>query len=149
MVDSCVRKLRGRLGRFAGGPGELPPLHCSTSAFTPYQFVSTRFTMLDQDITVPEPSTSSSSQIISIDPSHTTTAAEAFGSSGVVGVEANNNNNKRRNKTGKKNARPSWSCVECSRRKVRCSKVIPCEGCIKRGQAATCRLEEEDPESAM
>lgn len=26
---------------------------------------------------------------------------------------------KRRNKTGKRNARPSWSCVNCTRRKVR------------------------------
>ncbi|KAJ5088268.1 hypothetical protein N7456_011884 [Penicillium angulare] len=30
------------------------------------------------------------------------------------------------------------SCIPCSRRKVKCSKKIPCEQCIRRGDAAGC-----------
>lgn len=32
-------------------------------------------------------------------------------------------------------------CQECSARKIRCNKVIPCEPCIRRGQAARCTRE--------
>ncbi|CRG83094.1 Centromere DNA-binding protein complex CBF3 subunit B [Talaromyces islandicus] len=33
------------------------------------------------------------------------------------------------------------SCIPCSRRKVKCSKKIPCEQCIQRGDTATCMRE--------
>ncbi|KAF4465666.1 hypothetical protein FALBO_7492 [Fusarium albosuccineum] len=33
------------------------------------------------------------------------------------------------------------SCMDCTRRKTRCSKTIPCTSCIDRGQAQTCRRE--------
>lgn len=32
----------------------------------------------------------------------------------------------------------SRSCTECSRRKLKCSRTIPCSACIKRGQAFAC-----------
>ncbi|ORY84693.1 hypothetical protein BCR35DRAFT_324757 [Leucosporidium creatinivorum] len=51
---------------------------------------------------------------------------------------------KRRNKTGKRNARPSWSCVACTKRKIRCDKVVPCSPCRKRGLAAECHLAAEE-----
>lgn len=35
------------------------------------------------------------------------------------------------------------SCTECMRRKTRCSKVIPCEPCSKRGVAHLCRQEQQ------
>lgn len=39
-----------------------------------------------------------------------------------------------------KRARPSYSCTECTRRKLRCSKHIPCFSCIERGIESECRL---------
>ncbi|OWZ62946.1 hypothetical protein AYX15_04982 [Cryptococcus neoformans] len=39
--------------------------------------------------------------------------------------------------------RPAKSCTECMRRKARCSKVIPCEPCSKRGVAHLCRQEQQ------
>ncbi|TKY89827.1 hypothetical protein EX895_001124 [Sporisorium graminicola] len=41
----------------------------------------------------------------------------------------------------KRSQRPSWSCTECARRKIRCDKKVPCQSCIKRGKAENCRLE--------
>lgn len=41
----------------------------------------------------------------------------------------------------KRSQRPSWSCTECARRKIRCDKKVPCQSCIKRGKAEHCRLE--------
>ncbi|KAL4971698.1 hypothetical protein BDW66DRAFT_164909 [Aspergillus desertorum] len=38
----------------------------------------------------------------------------------------------------RKRARPSYSCVECTRRKLRCSKHIPCSACVERGIAQLC-----------
>lgn len=35
--------------------------------------------------------------------------------------------------------RQSYSCTECTRRKLRCSKQIPCLACIERGIAHGCR----------
>ena len=35
--------------------------------------------------------------------------------------------------------RKSYSCVECSRRKLRCSKNIPCSACVDRGIGHLCR----------
>lgn len=37
--------------------------------------------------------------------------------------------------------RRPMSCSECSRRKLRCSKTIPCTSCIDRGLEATCARE--------
>ncbi|CAM1508991.1 Fc.00g027300.m01.CDS01 [Cosmosporella sp. VM-42] len=37
--------------------------------------------------------------------------------------------------------RQPLSCTECTRRKLRCSKVVPCSCCIDRGQADSCRRE--------
>ncbi|KAJ5279601.1 C6 transcription factor [Penicillium angulare] len=36
--------------------------------------------------------------------------------------------------------RPAYSCTECMRRKLRCSKEIPCSACIERGNEHECRL---------
>jgi len=33
------------------------------------------------------------------------------------------------------------SCKECSSRKIKCDKGIPCKPCTKRGQAARCTRE--------
>ncbi|SNX85319.1 uncharacterized protein MEPE_04028 [Melanopsichium pennsylvanicum] len=41
----------------------------------------------------------------------------------------------------KRSQRPSWSCTECARRKIRCDKKVPCASCVKRGRADHCRLE--------
>lgn len=41
----------------------------------------------------------------------------------------------------KRSQRPSWSCTECARRKIRCDKKVPCASCVKRGRAEHCRLE--------
>ncbi|GAA5879317.1 hypothetical protein JCM3774_006432 [Rhodotorula dairenensis] len=35
--------------------------------------------------------------------------------------------------------RASTSCSECSRRKTRCDKQLPCDQCVKRGKADLCR----------
>ncbi|KAL4881910.1 hypothetical protein BJY04DRAFT_217976 [Aspergillus karnatakaensis] len=39
----------------------------------------------------------------------------------------------------RKRPRPSYSCEECTRRKLRCSKHIPCSACVERGIAQLCR----------
>lgn len=46
----------------------------------------------------------------------------------------------RMSRTPIKRQRPSYSCTECSRRKLRCSKRIPCLACIERGIESQCRL---------
>lgn len=38
-------------------------------------------------------------------------------------------------------SRASWSCTECSRRKIRCDKSIPCQSCTKRGKPDECKRE--------
>lgn len=38
-----------------------------------------------------------------------------------------------------KRQRQSYSCTECTRRKLRCSKRIPCLACMERGIAHQCR----------
>ncbi|KAL4951718.1 hypothetical protein BDW69DRAFT_201270 [Aspergillus filifer] len=43
----------------------------------------------------------------------------------------------------KRRARASYSCVECTRRKLRCSKHIPCSACVERGIAQSCRRRTE------
>ncbi|KAL3493328.1 hypothetical protein BJX62DRAFT_223981 [Aspergillus germanicus] len=43
----------------------------------------------------------------------------------------------------RRRARPSYSCVECTRRKLRCSKHIPCSACVERGLSQTCRRRPE------
>ncbi|GAA5917129.1 hypothetical protein JCM8208_005473 [Rhodotorula glutinis] len=46
--------------------------------------------------------------------------------------------------TGKTSQRPSWSCTECTRRKIRCDRVVPgCNQCIKRNKVHLCRLEQD------
>lgn len=37
------------------------------------------------------------------------------------------------------------SCVECSRRKIRCDKKIPCRACVERGDSLTCRRRKQIP----
>lgn len=46
-------------------------------------------------------------------------------------------------KVSKKRPRPAYSCVECTRRKLRCSKQIPCSACIERGIEHLCRRRAE------
>lgn len=43
--------------------------------------------------------------------------------------------------TTRKSQRQPLSCTECARRKLRCSKSIPCSCCIDRGRADSCRRE--------
>ncbi|GAA5855309.1 hypothetical protein JCM9279_001943 [Rhodotorula babjevae] len=46
--------------------------------------------------------------------------------------------------TGKTSQRPSWSCTECTRRKIRCDRVVPgCNQCIKRNKVHLCRLDQD------
>ncbi|EPQ31060.1 uncharacterized protein PFL1_01249 [Pseudozyma flocculosa PF-1] len=45
----------------------------------------------------------------------------------------------------KRSQRPSWSCTECARRKIKCDKQIPCASCIKRGCPERCHLEGSAP----
>lgn len=45
----------------------------------------------------------------------------------------------KRDSTGIRRNRPSYSCTECTRRKLRCSKKIPCSACTERGVAHTCK----------
>ncbi|RAL05954.1 Zn(II)2Cys6 transcription factor [Aspergillus ibericus CBS 121593] len=33
------------------------------------------------------------------------------------------------------------TCIQCARRKIKCSKKIPCDECIRRGDTATCKRE--------
>lgn len=42
-----------------------------------------------------------------------------------------------------KRQRQSYSCTECTRRKLRCSKKIPCLACTERGIAHECRRRSE------
>lgn len=42
-------------------------------------------------------------------------------------------------KASRKRPRPAYSCVECTRRKLRCSKQIPCSACVERGIEHLCR----------
>lgn len=44
----------------------------------------------------------------------------------------------------KRRNRPALSCSECKRRKIKCSRVIPCEACVKRGDEATCHWEDKN-----
>ncbi|BGP49130.1 hypothetical protein JCM10450v2_005011 [Rhodotorula kratochvilovae] len=47
-------------------------------------------------------------------------------------------------KKDKKSQRPSWSCTECTRRKIRCDRVVPgCNQCIKRNKVHLCRLDQD------
>lgn len=41
----------------------------------------------------------------------------------------------------KKRNRAALSCVQCRERKVKCDRVIPCQQCIKRGDADFCQLD--------
>ncbi|BGP17136.1 hypothetical protein JCM10213_005241 [Rhodosporidiobolus nylandii] len=44
----------------------------------------------------------------------------------------------------KRSQRPSWSCTECTRRKIRCDRVVPgCNQCIKRNKTHLCRLDQD------
>ncbi|GAA6056079.1 hypothetical protein JCM3770_001957 [Rhodotorula araucariae] len=45
----------------------------------------------------------------------------------------------------KKSQRPSWSCTECTRRKIRCDRVVPgCNQCVKRNKVHLCRLDQDE-----
>ena len=37
--------------------------------------------------------------------------------------------------------RPKLACVVCTRKKIRCNKLVPCDNCIKRGQPELCARE--------
>ncbi|KAL7416684.1 hypothetical protein BDY24DRAFT_201110 [Mrakia frigida] len=41
----------------------------------------------------------------------------------------------------RKSQRQPLSCTECTRRKTRCDKNIPCGNCVKRGKTSECKLE--------
>ncbi|SCV71179.1 BQ2448_2767 [Microbotryum intermedium] len=43
----------------------------------------------------------------------------------------------------KKSQRPSWSCTECTRRKIKCDRIVPgCSACRRRNAVDQCRLDE-------
>ncbi|KDE06581.1 hypothetical protein MVLG_03077 [Microbotryum lychnidis-dioicae p1A1 Lamole] len=43
----------------------------------------------------------------------------------------------------KKSQRPSWSCTECTRRKIKCDRNVPgCSACRRRNAVDQCRLDE-------
>ncbi|BGP49118.1 hypothetical protein JCM10450v2_004998 [Rhodotorula kratochvilovae] len=45
----------------------------------------------------------------------------------------------------KKSQRPSWSCTECTRRKIRCDRIVPgCNQCVKRNKVHLCRLDQDE-----
>jgi hypothetical protein len=46
-------------------------------------------------------------------------------------------------KVFKRSQRPTWSCTECVRKKVKCDKVIPCQPCIRRGAQHLCMLDHD------
>lgn len=46
-------------------------------------------------------------------------------------------------KVSRKRPRPAYSCLECTRRKLRCSKQIPCSACVERGIEHLCRRRAE------
>ncbi|SCV71971.1 BQ2448_4665 [Microbotryum intermedium] len=50
---------------------------------------------------------------------------------------------KKPDKKKRKRNRQALSCSECQRRKIKCDRHIPCEACIKRGEAGTCQWEEK------
>lgn len=41
-------------------------------------------------------------------------------------------------------SRLTYSCTQCARRKVRCSKTIPCSSCMDRGLASECHIHSRD-----
>lgn len=43
----------------------------------------------------------------------------------------------------KRSQRPTWSCTECARRKIRCDKKVPCQACVKRNAAHLCSLDHD------
>lgn len=43
--------------------------------------------------------------------------------------------------------RPKLACVACTRKKIRCNKLIPCDNCIKRGEPELCTRETGNDES--
>ncbi|GAA5859897.1 hypothetical protein JCM8547_004378 [Rhodosporidiobolus lusitaniae] len=66
-------------------------------------------------------------------------SAQASGSSGKGTAKLDKNGQPK-----KKSQRPSWSCTECTRRKIRCDRVVPgCSSCIKRGKVHLCRLDQD------
>ncbi|PWN50077.1 hypothetical protein IE53DRAFT_380047 [Violaceomyces palustris] len=44
----------------------------------------------------------------------------------------------------KRSQRPSWSCTECARRKIKCNKQVPCDPCLKRGRGDSCTLAHDE-----
>lgn len=48
-----------------------------------------------------------------------------------------------------KRQRQSWSCTECTRRKLRCTKRIPCMACIERGIANQCQRRSDPTRKEM
>ncbi|RJE22202.1 hypothetical protein PHISCL_05450 [Aspergillus sclerotialis] len=44
--------------------------------------------------------------------------------------------------------RPKLACVACTRKKIKCNKLVPCDNCIKRGQPELCVRETGNDEGA-
>ncbi|ORY63814.1 hypothetical protein BCR35DRAFT_308781 [Leucosporidium creatinivorum] len=62
------------------------------------------------------------------------------------GAEGKEKKEKKDKVKRKKSQRPSWSCTECTRRKIKCDRIVPgCNQCQRRGKVALCRLEQDDP----
>ncbi|KAH7122048.1 c6 zinc finger domain-containing protein [Dactylonectria estremocensis] len=40
-------------------------------------------------------------------------------------------------------SRSRLACASCTRRKVKCSKTVPCSNCIRRGEQSTCRTSQD------
>ncbi|RAR10229.1 c6 zinc finger domain-containing protein [Stemphylium lycopersici] len=45
-------------------------------------------------------------------------------------------------------SRSKLTCAACARRKVKCSKTVPCTNCIRRGQQQTCGIDEPQRDTA-
>lgn len=49
----------------------------------------------------------------------------------------------------KRSQRPTWSCTECARRKIKCDKKVPCQSCIKRNAGHLCTLDHEQMQTPI
>lgn len=122
----------------------LPPLHSITQSYPPSLYGSSASArrpspvphLSPQASTANSPGAGPSSAIPDADtPSGSTsgkkrkrpTKADALATAESLGI--------------RQTQRVPLSCRECSRRKIRCDKAIPCKPCVERGEEATCQRE--------
>lgn len=49
----------------------------------------------------------------------------------------------------RRSQRPAWSCTECTRRKIKCSKQVPCTACDRKKRGHLCRVEPHGPATSL